>query len=274
MSPAGAGNRPADMQALCPSSVPVKLGDTWLDKMGVDKLLGTPKEMTIAEIDDAVASWVHGAVVANKAGFAGCQLHGAHGFLLSQFLSPYTNRRTDDYGGSPEKRMKLLRRLVEEIRQKCPPPYCLSVKLNSADYMEQGGLGQTEALEQVEWLVESGMVDFVEISGGNAEQKTSGLHSSPTPHCVSKAQTDIQQILSLSERSTKHLCALRPVFGRLISPISRTRSKPSTPIYQYSSREDFVRVPAWLMPLLQESVNWWVLVEVQSLNQSFRQRSY
>ena len=62
--------------------------------------------MTVAEIDDAVAAWVHGAVVAKEAGFAGSQLHGAHGFLLSQFLSPHTNRRTDDYGGSPEKRMK------------------------------------------------------------------------------------------------------------------------------------------------------------------------
>lgn len=114
--------------------------------------------MSIADIDDVVKMWVHGAVAAREAGFAGCQLHGAHGFLLSQFLSPHTNRRTDDYGGTSEKRMKLLRRLVEEIREQCPRPYCLSVKLNSADYMEQGGLGQDEALEQVKWLVESDMV--------------------------------------------------------------------------------------------------------------------
>jgi len=58
---------------------------------GVDKLLGTPKEMSLAEIDEVVAAWVHGAIVSLKAGFAGCQLHGAHGFLLSQFLSPHTN---------------------------------------------------------------------------------------------------------------------------------------------------------------------------------------
>jgi len=187
MSPAGAGNRPADMQPLCPSSVPVKVGDTWLDKMALNKMLGVPKEMTISEIDEAVAAWVRGAVVSKEAGFAGCQLHGAHGFLLSQFLSPYTNRRTDDYGGSAEKRMKLLQRLVTEIREKCSPPFCLSVKLNSADYMEQGGLGQDEALEQVRWLVESGMVDFVEISGGNAEQKSSGLHNSFAKKSLEKA---------------------------------------------------------------------------------------
>lgn len=133
--------------------------------------------MSHDEIDEVVAAWIHGAVVVREAGFAGCQLHGAHGFLLSQFLSPHTNRRTDDYGGSAEKRMKLLQRLVTEIRAKCPPPYCLSVKLNSADYMEQGGLGQEEALGQVRWLVDSGLVDFIEISGGNAEAKSSGLQS-------------------------------------------------------------------------------------------------
>lgn len=179
MSPAGAGIRPPDMSALCPSSVPVELGDSWLDKLARDTLLGTPKAMTVEEIDEVVSKFIHGAIVARDAGFAGSQLHGAHGFLLSQFLSPHTNRRTDEYGGSPEKRMKLLRRLVTEIRAVCPPPYCLSVKLNSADYMADGeGLQQEEGVEQVRWLVECGMVDFVEISGGNAENKTSGLHNS------------------------------------------------------------------------------------------------
>ena len=133
--------------------------------------------MTLEDIDTAVAAWVHGAVTAKEAGFAGCQLHGAHGFLLSQFLSPHTNRRTDDYGGTPAKRLALLKRLIMEIREHCPRPYCLSVKLNSADYMASGGLSQDEGLEQVRWLVECGQVDFVEISGGNAENKTSKLHS-------------------------------------------------------------------------------------------------
>ncbi|KKY23850.1 putative fmn binding [Phaeomoniella chlamydospora] len=145
--------------------------------MALDKILGTPKEMTLNDTDDAIANWVRGAKVAKEAGFAGVQLQGAYGFLLSQFLSPHTNRRTDDYGGSPEKRMKFLRRFVTEIQEFCPSPFCLSEKLNSADYMEAGGLTQEEALEQVRWLCECGMIDFVEISGGNAEQKSSGLHT-------------------------------------------------------------------------------------------------
>lgn len=187
MSPLGAGNRPADMPTLCPSRVPVKLGDSWLDKIALDKLLGTPKAMTLQDIDDVVADWVRGAKVAKEAGFKGCQLHGAHGFLLSQFLSPHTNRRTDEYGGSPENRLRLLKRLIREIRDVCPPPYCLSVKLNSGDYMAEGGLTQDEALEQVRWLVECGMVDFVEISGGNAEQTSSKLHNSFATKTLEKA---------------------------------------------------------------------------------------
>lgn len=109
------------------------------------------------------------------------------GFLLSQFLSPHTNRRTDDYGGTPEKRMTLLKRLVREVRARCPPPYCLSVKLNSGDYMGTEGLQQEEALEQVRWLVTCGMIDFVEISGGNAEQKHSKLHNSFPTKTMDKA---------------------------------------------------------------------------------------
>jgi len=139
--------------------------------------------METEDIDAVVADWVRGARVAKEAGFAGCQLHGAHGFLLSQFLSPHTNRRTDCYGGTAERRLRLLKRLVAEIREICPPPFCLSVKLNSADYMAEGGLMQDEALEQVRWLVACGMVDFVAISGGNAENKTSKLHS--TSHVAS-----------------------------------------------------------------------------------------
>ena len=189
MSPFGAGNRPADMAPLCPSSVPVALpgADSWLDKLALNKLLGTPKAMSVAEIDEAVANFIRGAKVSREAGFAGCQIHGAHGFLVSQFLSPRTNHRTDDYGGTPEKRMAFLQRLVRDIRAECPPPFCLSVKLNSADYMAEGGLTQDEGLEQVRWLVNCGMVDFVEISGGNAENTTSKLHKSFDKPTVSVA---------------------------------------------------------------------------------------
>ena len=209
MSPAGAGIRPAGMRALCPSEVPVELGDTWLDKLALDKVLGMPKAMSNDDIDEVVSMFVRGAIVSRDAGFSGCQIHGAHGkfplceentspehrliksigFLVSQFLSPRTNKRTDEYGGNPEKRLKFLQRLVTEIRAECPPPFALGVKLNSADYMDKGeGLEPEEGLEQVRWLRSCGMVDFVEISGGNAEQKTSGLHNSFDKKTINKGQ--------------------------------------------------------------------------------------
>jgi len=78
---------------------------------------GVPKAMTLDEIDELVELFKHAARVAHQAEFDGVKLHGAHGFLLSQFLSLYTNRRTDEYGGSPENRMRLVRRLVKEIER-------------------------------------------------------------------------------------------------------------------------------------------------------------
>lgn len=110
-----------------------------------------------------------------------------HGFLVSQFLSPHTNRRTDDYGGSPEKRLKFLQRIVQEIRSVCSSSFCVSVKLNSGDYMKAGGLEQDEALEQVRWLVTCGMVDMVEISGGSASSEPVRLLGDFTKKSLSKA---------------------------------------------------------------------------------------
>lgn len=143
--------------------------------------------MAFEEVNEAVENFKGAAKVAKEAGFAGVQLHGVHGSFISQFLPPHTNGRIDEYGGCPQKRLKFLQRLVEEIRELCPPPFALGVKLNSSDYMAEGGLQQDEALEQVRWLVTCGMVDFVEISGGNAEGTASKLHNSIAGQSLQKA---------------------------------------------------------------------------------------
>lgn len=123
--------------------------------------------------------------------------------------------------------MKLLQRLVQEIREKCPPPFCLSVKMNSADYMAQGGLGQDEALKQVIWLAGSGLVDFVEISGGNAEATHSGLQSkSSTKRDVMYILTSCQTLLTRS-LLIRHLNGLPPASER---PISLTLPKKLWPL--------------------------------------------
>lgn len=168
-----------------------------------------------------------------------------HGFLLSQFLSPHTNRRTDDYGGSPEGRLRLLQRIVAEVREACPPPFCLSVKLNSGDYMAKGGLTQDEALDQVKWLVTCGMVDMVEISGGNGEQATSKLHStfrSPlelfgflfrSSDAISAVQIRLGRNRSKRlQKSPSPLESVKPT-----SPSSRRECRDSSPPSQSSSAE-------------------------------------
>lgn len=138
------------MPALCPSAAPraVKLGDSWLNKIALDKILGHPKATTIAEMDQVVADFARGPRWP-KPPASQAQLLVAHGYLLSQFLSPWTNRSSGGDGGTQEKWIKFLKRLVREIKEVCPPPFCLSVKLNSGDYMAEGGLTTDEALEQV-----------------------------------------------------------------------------------------------------------------------------
>lgn len=193
--------------------------------------------MTVEEIDQVVDMFKQGARVAVKAGFKGVQIHGAHGFLVSQFLSPYTNKRTDDYGGTPYKRMALMRRLVTELRELVPKPLCLSVKLNSADYMDAGqGLQMEEGLDQVKWLVECGMVDFVEISGGNAENVSSSLHRKLVLGAVCGDDCSPCSKNPFAIRpSTRHRSARRPASERAFSTTLRRRSARSTPRSPFSS---------------------------------------
>lgn len=203
----------------------------------LDKVLGVPKSMTVEEIDQVVGMFKQGARVAVEAGFKGVQIHGAHGFLVSQFLSPHTNRRTDDYGGTPYKRMALMRRLVTELRELVPKPLCLAVKLNSADYMGAGrGLQMEEGLDQIKWLVECGMVDFVEISGGNAENVSSGLHRKMRSNgvhdddCLPRCKNP-----SATRRSTRRRSAPRPASARASSTTSRRRSGRSIHRFPFNS---------------------------------------
>ena len=89
MSPIGAGVRLESEQAICPSVVPVQLVDTWIEKRAVKKLFGIPRECTHEDIESVKQSFLTGALVARAAGFAGAQLHNAHGFLLSQASLTY-----------------------------------------------------------------------------------------------------------------------------------------------------------------------------------------
>lgn len=173
------GTRKKGDPALAPSSVKLNLGSDFLTKTVIDKTFGTPKEMNDNDIEAVIEKFLHGTRVAHAAGFAGIQLHAAHGFLLSQYLSPLTNSRTDQYGGDTSRRMFLLTRLIKGIRAEFPAPFVVSVKLNSADFQE-GALTESESLEYVRWLTHCKMLDFIELSGGNAESTSSPLLESIT----------------------------------------------------------------------------------------------
>ncbi|EMP55287.1 FMN oxidoreductase [Marinobacter santoriniensis NKSG1] len=130
-------------------------------------MFATPRELTPAEIEDIVERFARGAAVAKKAGFDGVQIHGAHGYLVSQFLSPHHNQRTDEWGGSAEKRRRFVLAVYRAIREACGPDFNVGIKLNSADF-QRGGFTEEESLAVIDSLASEG-IDLVEISGGNYE---------------------------------------------------------------------------------------------------------
>ena len=127
----------------------------------------TPQEATQAEIQDIIERFGRTAAICKKAGFGGIQIHGAHGYLINQFLSPHHNQRTDQWGGSPEKRRRFLLAVYAEIRRQVGADFPVAIKLNSADF-QHGGFTEEESLATIQALVDAG-IDLIEISGGTYE---------------------------------------------------------------------------------------------------------
>ncbi len=129
---------------------------------------GSPVALEVAEIEDIVERFAVAAAACKEAGFTGVQIHGAHGYLISQFLSPRSNRRDDRYGGSLENRARLLLEVLAAIRERVGADFPVAVKLNSADF-QKGGFDFEDSLQVVQWLEKAG-IDLIEISGGTYEQ--------------------------------------------------------------------------------------------------------
>lgn len=129
---------------------------------------GKPTPLTKQEIADLVNRWATASKACKDAGFTGVQIHGAHGYLISQFLSPRVNLRGDEYGGTLENRTRFLLEIVAAVRAAVGPDFPISVKLNSADF-QKGGFDFEDSLQVVQWLEEAS-VDLIEISGGTYEQ--------------------------------------------------------------------------------------------------------
>ncbi|MGH3517450.1 MAG: NADH:flavin oxidoreductase/NADH oxidase family protein [Haloechinothrix sp.] len=146
---------------VAPSAVP--FGDR-----GIRSAFAPPRALTGEEIEAIIDRFALGAETFVDAGFSGVQIHGAHGYLVSQFLSPLTNLREDSWGGDATRRRRFLLELVGAIRARIGDRVPLSVKLNSADF-QRGGFSEDESLQVVRELGEAGL-DLLEISGGTYEK--------------------------------------------------------------------------------------------------------
>jgi 2,4-dienoyl-CoA reductase-like NADH-dependent reductase (Old Yellow Enzyme family) len=124
----------------------------------------TGREMTIEDIEEITQVFAHAAARAQTAGFDAVQIHAAHGYLLSQYLSPFFNKRKDDYGGSIENRARLLVQVLKAIRKEVGPEFPVFTKLNSEDFLP-GGL-MVEDMVHTATLLEEAGIDAIELSGG------------------------------------------------------------------------------------------------------------
>jgi 2,4-dienoyl-CoA reductase-like NADH-dependent reductase (Old Yellow Enzyme family) len=144
---------------VSPSAVPFRLE--------MQAFFSTPLELTGAEVRALVQRFGEAAKVVKKAGFSGVQIHGAHGYLVSQFLSPHHNVRTDEWGGTPEKRRRFVLEVYAAMRKAVGEKFPIGIKLNSADF-QRGGFTEAESLDTIRALAEAG-IDLIEISGGTYE---------------------------------------------------------------------------------------------------------
>ena len=150
--------RLVNLTPLAPSEVQLNMAGNF----------GKPRAATDADIQDIIGRFAATAAIVQTAGFDGVQVHAAHGYLLSQFLSARTNLRQDRWGGSLANRARLLLEVIRAVRARVGPAYPFSVKLNSSDFV-RGGFTLDESIEVVRWLNDAG-VDLLEVSGGTYEQ--------------------------------------------------------------------------------------------------------
>jgi 2,4-dienoyl-CoA reductase-like NADH-dependent reductase (Old Yellow Enzyme family) len=162
------------------------------------RFFNPPRALTGDEIRDLISRFAKAAKIAKKAGFTGVQIHGAHGYLVSQFLSPQHNQREDEWGGSIENRMRFVLEIYRAIRKAVGKKFPVGVKLNSSDFM-RGGFTEDESVQVAAALAKEG-ADLIEISGGTYEKpamtgRTREFKDSPTE----------AYFLSYAEKVRKHV---------------------------------------------------------------------
>lgn len=151
---------------------PISASDVHLEGNVMGMTFAKPRAATEDDIKNIIEGFAHAAEYLEKAGYDGIQLHGAHGYLLAQFLAPSTNQRTDKYGGSLENRARIIIEITHEIRRRTSSSFIVGIKLNSVEFQDKGF--DTEEAATLCKLLEDNSFDFVELSGGTYEQLAFG----------------------------------------------------------------------------------------------------
>ena len=168
-------------ETVGPSAVPFR--------RDMQSFFATPRALEGAEIDDLIQRYATAAGVVRQAGFSGVQIHGAHGYLVSQFLSPHHNTRNDEWGGSADKRRRFVLAVYRAMRSAVGPDFPIGIKLNSADF-QRGGFTEEDSLDTVRALAVAG-IDLIEISGGTYEAPAmTGARANKTPERDSTRQRE------------------------------------------------------------------------------------
>lgn len=147
---------------------PVSASDVQLEGNVMGMTFAKPHPASSEEIERIIEGFAHAAEYLHAAGYDGIQLHGAHGYLLAQFLATSTNKRTDQYGGSLANRSRIIIEIVQRIRKRVPESFILGIKINSVEF-QKGGFDAAECKELCAAL-EANRLDFVELSGGTYEE--------------------------------------------------------------------------------------------------------
>jgi len=169
-----------------------------------------PRALTEAEIVDLIGRFAQAAVIARDAGFTGVQVHGAHGYLISSFLSPVTNRRDDAWGGTLANRARFLLEVVRAVRKAVGRDFPVALKLNSDDF-RKGGFSSAECLEVVRWLNDEAL-DLLEISGGTYEQpRLLGIEGRPEDALPVRPSTVVREAYFLDYAAAIRQVARMPL---------------------------------------------------------------
>lgn len=170
-----------NQENVAPSAIPFR--------PEMQAMFPTPRELAESEILELIERFGKSAGLVRQAGFSGVQIHGAHGYLVSQFLSPHHNQRTDAWGGSPANRRRFVLEVYQAMRKAVGDDFPIGIKLNSADF-QRGGFTEEESLEVIRALADAG-IDLIEISGGTYEAPVmTGVRSSRLPAKESTRQRE------------------------------------------------------------------------------------